>query len=211
MLLSERIETFRESIESSSFVLDPPDVHHEFVSDMHGRKLDFDKIETGTELYKEWVGLNAQFIEETFVDLPSVLLGVAKGTNRLALDVARRFEGKMIGLVSEKDPDNNKRLLLGKFATKVVNSLEPKHVVVVEDVGTTGSNSVQVATSALDAGARKVTVVTTWKRREKLERLEEAGIPHLAIIDKPLATYSPEDCVDHGYCAQGADFIPLDN
>ena len=40
-------EIFRQHILAAG-VLDPEGVHHEFVSGMHGRKLDFDTIPTGS-------------------------------------------------------------------------------------------------------------------------------------------------------------------
>jgi hypothetical protein len=86
------IEVFQAHILEAG-VLDPPNVHHEFVSGKHGRKLDFDTIDDESDLYKEWVGANVDFISDQFSQIPEVILGVANGTNRLALDVARRFNG----------------------------------------------------------------------------------------------------------------------
>jgi orotate phosphoribosyltransferase-like protein len=202
------IAAFKENIINSGYVLDPEGVHHEFVSGMHGQKLDFDNIEESDPLYSQWTEVAAGYIEEKYdVSLPEIIIGVANGTNRTALDTARRFGGRVLGLVSEKDPQNSKKLWLSGMAANVISAMRPNLVVVLEDVGTTGSNSVQVATACRDQGAKEVEVVTTWKRREKLERLEEAGVPYRAIIDEPLPTYSPEDCKDHGFCSQGYEFI----
>jgi orotate phosphoribosyltransferase len=91
-----------------------------------------------------------------------------------------------------------------------IAGVKPELVVVFEDVGTTGSNSVQVARGALEAGALAVEVVTTWKRQPALGRLDEAGIPYRAIIDEVLPTYSPLECQTdpNGFHARGWDFIP---
>jgi orotate phosphoribosyltransferase len=206
--LATQIAAFRENIMDSGYVLDPEPVHSEFVSGKHGRKLDFDKIDDDDPLYKEWTEIAADFIQQEFPRLPEVIIGVANGTNRTALDTARRFNGQVLGLVSEKDPDNSKRLYLSSIAGRAIEAIKPELVVVLEDVGTTGSNSVQVAVDSRDAGARSVEVVTTWQRREHLERLEEAGIPHRAIINEPLPTYTPEECRSHGFCAEGWEFKP---
>lgn len=206
--LDQQVAHFRESIIGSGIVLDPEGTHHEFVSGMHGQKLDFDKIESGSPLYQEWVDVNAAFIKDKYPSIPTFILGVANGTNRLSEDVAPVLGGDVDGLITEKDEDNSKIIRLTHMADKAIRMVQPELVVVVEDVGTTGSNSVQAAVAAKEAGAKRVEVVTTWKRRRKLERLEEAGIPYQAIIDEPLTTYSPGECEAEGFCARGWEFIP---
>jgi hypothetical protein len=205
-------EAFRAAV--VPVVLDPEGTHHEFVSGMHGQKLDYDLLQTGTPLYNEWVGVNADFIDnaiaQEFRTRPQVIVGVANGTNRLALDVAREFDGEAVGLVSEKDPENSKRLYLPEMGKLVIAALKPELAVVVEDVGTTGSNSVQIAKGVLEAGAQDVVVVITHQRREELQKLDQAGIKYRAIINDPLPTFSPEDCATaaDGFCARGWEFIP---
>jgi hypothetical protein len=213
--LATQIEAFRENIINSGYVLDPEGTHQEFVSGKHGRKLDFDNIDREGQLYDEWISVTAGFLQEEFPTLPEMIIGVANGTNRPALDTALRIVdgsiGEVIGLVSAKDKANSKKLYLGAIATEAIKVKKPELVVVFEDVGTTGSNSVQVATACLKSGAQSVEVVTTWQRREKLEKLDEANIPHRAIINEPLPTYDPEECKEHGFCAQGWEFIPREN
>ncbi len=200
------IARFRDHIIEGG-VLDAEGTHHEFVSGMHGQKLDFDIIKNEDPLYQEWITATANFIRRE-LRLPEVIIGVANGTNRVALDVARRFNGDVLGLVSEKDQQNSKILRLSSAAERVFGLMRPEFVVVKEDVGTTGSNSVQVATQALEAGAQHVLVLATWKRRAQLERLDEAGIDYAAMIDEPLTTYTPEECTAEGFCADGWKFIP---
>lgn len=203
------IETFRNHIiESEVRVMDPEGVHHEFSAGGHGQKLDFDNIPTGSELYNEWVQTAADYIHEEYDELPDVILGVANGTNRVALDVARKFDGAVFGAVSGKSPENSKKLYLPKSTLRLIGGMVPKFVLVLEDVGTTGSNSVQVAEQARATGAKHVEVLDTWQRRPQLERLDEAGIAYRAIINEPLTTYSPEECRESGFCAQGWEFIP---
>ncbi len=202
---------FRDHIIESGYVLDPEGEHSEFVSGMHGQKLDFDNIDEKTDpLYTEWIDVNEGFIRDNFPRIPEMILGVANGTNRVARDTADRFEGDVLYLRSKKDKQDSKILYLPEMAKVALSAIKPNLVVVTEDVGTTGSNSVQVAVQALEAGAKEVIVVNTWKRRERLEKLEEAGIEYLPIIDEPLPTFKPEDCVTlvEGFCKRGWIFKP---
>lgn len=203
------VEGFKNRLINSGYVLDPEGTHHEFASGMHGQKLDFDNIASGDPLYPEWVDATVTFLEEEYSPLPEVLIGVANGTNRLSLDVARHFGGYMLGLVSAKDTENNKKLYLPEDTKEALKRAQPGLAVVLEDVGTTGSNSVQVAVAA--AGyVPTVEVLTTWQRRSSLERLVAENIPYSAIINDPLPTFSPEACQTdpNGFCARGWDFIP---
>lgn len=205
------IEAFKNRIIECGYVLDPEGVHSEFVTGMHGQKLDFDNVDEKTDaLYHKWIDVNEAFIRQEYDPVPEMLLGVANGTNRVSIDTARRFGGEMLGLESRKNPENSKVLHLTALALKVIGALKPALLVVVEDVGTTGSNSVQVAVQAREAGAKAVEVVTTWKRRQRLERLEEVGIPYRAIIDEPLPTFTPEECATdpNGFHARGWEFKP---
>jgi orotate phosphoribosyltransferase len=202
-----KVEEFRENLLQAG-ILDPEGTHHEFVSGMHGRKLDFDLIEDGTPLYSDWISVNAEYIRQQFDELPEVVLGVANGTNRVAIDTAAELGSGVLGLVTQKDVQTSKIITLPEEAKRVITEVEPRLVVVTEDVGTTGSNSVQAAVAAQEAGAQNVEVVTTWKRWENLERLDEAGIAYRAIINEALVTYSPEECAAEGFCTYGWELIP---
>lgn len=225
MALAEQIEGFREDILEGG-ILDPNGIHHEFVSGAHGQKLDFDLIPTYKDgssednpdlpkkffyLYEKWISTAARFIQEEFPRMPEVILGVANGTNRVAKDVAivlsELTDEKLRGYATEKDKENEKILWLPEKVEDKITKLAPELVVVIEDVGTTGSQSVQVAQQAIGAGANRVVVVPTWQRQERLARLDEAGIEYRSIIHEPLPTYSPDDCVKTGFCSQGWGFI----
>lgn len=206
------LEVFRSEIITGGLVMDPEGVHHEFVSGLHGQKLDFDNIPEDSELYRDWVGVNVDFIRNTYTQIPGALIGVANGTNRLARDVGAVMFGETTALPSAKDPENSKRLYLPEYTHKFLEIMQPKLAIVLEDVGTTGSNSVQVAEAALDAGAEYVEVVLTWQRRAQLERLREAKIPYRSIIEEALPTFTPGvdgTCATdpNGFCARGWEFI----
>lgn len=203
-------EAFKQHVIDSGIVLDPEGTHHEFVSGMHGQKLDFDNIPDDTPLYREWVDTTTRFLVTTYDPLPKVIVGVANGTNRLARDVGTKLFGYSHSAPSAKDPENSKRLYLPDWAGRLIAALTPELVVVLEDVGTTGSNSVQVAQAVLDAGAQSAEVVVSWQRREQLERLDEAEVPYRAVIYDPLPTFTPEACAAEaeGFCARNWKFIP---
>ena len=206
---SPNTRTFREDLLAYG-VLQNDGQHQEFREGMHGQKLDFDVIERDSPLYREWVGINMAFIAEQFVPAPEVVLGVANGTNRLALDVACNFDGNLIGLKTAKDSEDHRSIYLPDFSRKVMRALRPELVVVLEDVGTTGSSSVQAAEAALDNGAQHVEVVVTWQRRSQLEKLQAAEIPYRSIIFEPLPTFEPADCASNpdGFCARGWELVP---
>lgn len=203
------VEAFKDKIIENGYVLDPEGTHSEFVSGMHGQKLDFDNIDERTDpLYHEWIDVQEGFIRENFSRLPDIILGVANGTNRVAYSLGERFKGDVIPFASRKEQKDSKKLFLPEMAELALRAIRPELVVVVEDVGTTGSNSVQIARHALQNGAGDVIVVATWKRREHLELLEVAGVEHLAIIDEPLDTFTPDECLDdpNGFCARNWEF-----
>lgn len=199
------MNTFKNKLIDAG-ILDPVKMHHEFVSGMHGQKLDFDKIKTGSRLYKEWAEQNAEEIKNRFRMPPEVILGVANGTNRLALDVARRFDGRTIGLTTERGR-NPKTIKLTKLARRVIGAVQPELVLVLEDVGTTGKSSVQPAREALETGAKNVEVIISWQRQPDLLELDKEGIPYHSLINYPLATYTPKECQQSGFCSKGWDLI----
>jgi orotate phosphoribosyltransferase len=205
------VESFKQNIIDCGYVLDQAGTHSEFVSGMHGRKLDFDNLDQKSDpLYHEWIDVQQEFITKTFSKVPKFILGVANGTNRVAYSLGERFKGQTIPFASRKNEKASKEIYLPELAKTALWAMRPSLVLVVEDVGTTGSNSVQVARQALESGADEAIVVTTWKRRANLERLDEASIEYLAIIDDPLPTFTPEDCVSDpsGFCARQWEFKP---
>ena len=219
MALAEQVKDFRNSLLDEN-ILDPAGVHHEFNAGGHGRKLDFDLIPTYaatsrsefSPLYANWLQVTTGFIQTEFPELPQVILGVANGTNRVAKDVALRLNREtgahVLGYATVKDEANDRVLWLPRRVEDKLSKTAPELVVVVEDVGTTGSQSVQIAEQALGAGAQKVVVVPTWQRQDSLWRLDEVDIEYRAIIHETLPTYTAEECARTGFCAQGWELIP---
>lgn len=199
------VANFENELLTSGKVIDPEGEHSEFVSGMHGQKVDFDKLDDKDPLYGQWIEIGANYMKgEMLPGLPEFIVGVANGTNRVVHDISKLMRGRVVALESEKDEVDSKVLRLKAVTKQIVRAVRPALAVVFEDVGTTGSNSVQVAEQLLEAGAGDVIVVSTWQRREHLELLEKAGIEHQAIINHPLPTFSPEDCQNdpNGFCAR---------
>jgi phosphoribosylpyrophosphate synthetase len=198
---------FKQHITESE-ILDPEGVHHEFVSGMHGRKLDFDAIPTDNDLFLEWVAIVAQAVRELYPDVPLdklVLLSVAGGTNRLVGPVAKLLGGGVHALLTEKV--SPKAVKLTAEAEKMITKLQPDLVLAVEDVGTRGTTSASAVVAARAAGATRVEALNTWQRREQLEELEAIDAVYHSIINDVLPTLSPEECRASGYCAQGWQYI----
>lgn len=192
-------------------IFDPHWTHREFKSGMHGQEANLgeEHLPPGSELYDEYVDVNVGAICGNYLwpkqNGPLFVIGVANGTNRLAVDVGEKVPGA-IGFETEKDADDN--IHLTRVAKRAIEVIRPNLAVVVENVGTTGGSALQVAEAILEAGARHVVVQVTLQRRERLERLDDVGIRYRSIIKRILPTYTPEECNDHGFCAHGWYFIP---
>lgn len=198
---------FRNHILDSG-VLDPEGVHHEFVSGMHGRKLDFDLIPDESELFGEWVNVCARRIEDLYEHddwIKLALMSVANGTNRLVEPVAIELGAHYSTLLTEKI--SPKEVALTRRSVVRLQSLEPDLVVAIEDVGTSGSTAATAVTSAREHGARRVEALNTWQRREQLEALVGIDAVYHSIIYEPLPTLTPEECQATGYCSWGWEYI----
>ena len=204
--MMERIQNFKERAVTAG-LMDPDGVHHEFKSGMHGQKLDFDVIFKQNEaLAAELNQLVADYIELRYGMKPDMVVGVADGTNGPAQEVAAHLS--VPGFESRKLADK-KTLLLRDQTVDMIEQEHPSFAVVYEDVGTTGSSSVQIAKQLLAAGVEKVVVLNIWKRTARLQKLEEAGIEYAAMINEPLPTYSAEQCAESGFCSNPNEtFIP---
>lgn len=186
----------------SEGILDDETIHHEFVSGMHGRKLDFDKIPTGSELYLLWVDAYVDYIKANYPEQPDVILGVANGANRLAVSIAAKLGGGTMGLMTEKE--TSKASKFHPSVEDVIRGYKPEFLLIVEDVGTAGTTSATAAQKALEAGAQRVEVLNTWQRSDALTKLEEAGIAYKSMIVDPLPNYQPDDCA---YCKSGVELV----
>lgn len=200
---------FKQSLAES--ILDPEGVHHEFVSSLHGRKLDFDLIPTNSPLFKEWVEVAAQSLQGLYPNADwsqTVLLSVANGTNRLVEPVAKIINSGVTALKTEKLTP--KSVKLTNAAKQFIQANKPQLVIAIEDVSTKGTTLASAVLAAWSAGAKNVEAIDTWQRREKLEELDKIKVRYHSIIKEILPNLEPEECRSKGYCAKGWQFIPHD-
>ena len=102
--------------------------------------------------------------------------------------------------MAEKN-DDGKTASLHKSVEDVISGYKPKFVLIVEDVGTTGSFSSSVAKLVKAAGAQRVEVLNTWQRSARLPRLEEENVPYRSIIKEEFPNYQPDACE---FCKSGS-------
>ncbi|HEX5797660.1 MAG TPA: hypothetical protein VFX86_04705 [Candidatus Saccharimonadales bacterium] len=191
------VEEFKQKILSSG-ILDKEGVHHVFSQGLHGRKIDFDLIPDGSELFQKWVDITAGFIQTNYPRLPETVIGVANGTNRLAMAVAAKLGVK--GLDTVKPEGSRNQPILTEESARQLKKLNPKLIVILEDVGTRGTNSSSVARSVHKLGFDNLEVINTWQRSETLLLLDEMNVPYKALIKEVLPSYHLENCE---YCKKG--------
>lgn len=209
--LQANIHDFRDRVLTDPIgVLDPEGVvHHEFVSGNHGRKLDFDKIETDSDFYIDWVSVYARAIKAMYPDkLPDALVGIANGANRLSESVSHLLGKQVLGLTTVKM--DAKTVRLDDEALEAIERNGVRFALTIEDVGTTGSTTATAVNHLREIGVRRIEAVTTWQRNPSLPYLGELRIPYGSVIPEPLPMFSPENCASDpaGYCATGIKLVP---
>lgn len=202
MSLEEKTLEFKQKIIDSGIV-DGEGVHHVFSQGLHGQKIDFDLIEDTSELYGEWVDLTAEFITQNYDSPPDIVVGVANGTNRLAISVAEALGSNVAGLVTVKPGGSRNQPVLTDESAKKIQSLKPKSALILEDVGTRGTNSASVYRSLKQTGVGDIEVLNTWQRSENLALLDDEGAKYRAVIKDVLTNYTLEECEKSGFCSKG--------
>jgi hypoxanthine phosphoribosyltransferase len=205
--VQKAVDEFRDRVFTDPIgVLDPEDLHHEFVSGNHGRKLAFDKIEEGTDMFIHWMSVYARAVREMYpTRRPDVVVGIANGANRVA-----RHVGSLIGVQAlETVKLNAKTVVLNDEALAYLDDNEVRFALITEDVGTTGNTSMTAANHLRELGVRRIEVVNGWQRNPSLSVFEENRLPYQAVVNHPLPMFSAEACASDpaGYCAQGVDLI----
>jgi len=200
------VETFERHLRQADIV-DPYGIHSEFsqTPGLHGQKIDFDRIESGSALFDEWVDVTAEAIDDLYSGglRPEVLVAVANGTNRLVQPVAEKLGKGVVGLMTKKVEGG--LVVLTPESYQRVKGIKPELAVVLDDVGTTGRNARSAVRYTKNAGAKKVEVLYTWQRQSSLEELNNRRIRYNSIIRTILPTFTPSDCAENsdGLCAQG--------
>ncbi len=204
MNLALKRKKFLASLVSSE-TFDSEGVHHEFNQGLHGKKIDFDKIANGTPLFYEWVELVAEALQN-YPQLPGALVGVANGTNRIVAAVSRKLGNKPLVLETVKDKRSGP--ILTQESRKIIQTEKPAFIVIVEDVGSRGTNSLSVTRSLQEVGATRIEVLNTLQRSQELELLRASGVPYKSILKYVLPTYTANECKKLGYCSRGWKLIP---
>jgi orotate phosphoribosyltransferase len=171
--------------------IDPVGVHHEFKRGKHGRKIDFEVVEGDPELFEIWVAEVADFISSNYEVIPDLLVSVANGTNRLTESVATKLG---IGFALTEKVDGI--AVLSEGVTEVIHEASPDFALVLEDIGTTGYSSNNVAQQIKQLGAKRVEVLNSWQRMPELIYLIASRVAYKSLIVdyESVATYEPEDC-----------------
>lgn len=196
-----KTEELKDQILTSG-ILDKEGVHHVFSQGLHGRKIDFDLIPDDSELFQLWVEVTAEFIRNNYSKLPQAVVGVANGTNRLAMEVADKLGVK--ALITVKPEGVRNQPVLTEEAKKLLSEIKPESLVILEDVGTRGTNSASVSKSLKEEGFDNFEVINTWQRSESLPLLDEINVPYKAVIKEVLISYKPEEC---DYCKKGWELL----
>lgn len=201
------VEVFKHNLIDAGIV-DPNGVHHEFVSGLHGQKIDFDSVPDESDLFQEWVAVFGDAIDLRYPaqDYPKiVVMSVANGTNRVVDPIAERLGPRATAIQTVKV--SAKAVELTPEAIEKLLRADPDMVVAAEDVGTKGTTSASAVVSARKVWNGPIEAMNTWQRRPELEELIGIGATYSSIIFEPMPSLTPEQCLSTGFCAQGWQFI----
>ena len=191
-------------------VLDQDGVHHEFVTGVHGQKLDFDKIKTHSDFYIQWVCVYARAVRAIYADaeLPDAIVGIANGANRLAHSISAFLGDRVISLETEKIDDKSVRLTFDSIEKIENNKIDS--ILIIEDVGTSGSTVATAVDDLLKHGISNIAAINFWQCTKTLQKLDKMGIGYYAAIDDVLPTFEPDKCKTdpNGFCKREFVFIP---
>ncbi len=183
--------------------------HSEFRDGLHGYKADYESVAPpDSELFDEGVDILANFVQDRFnyPIQPNLIIGVANGANALALAVAKKIGSGCLGLQTAKTFSDPSRLEIPFFSERLIQEIDPEFALVLDDVGTTGSSTAQVALLCQQLGIPRVEALYLLQRSKSLDRLAEIGVAHQAVIERPMDNYTPEQCLVDGPCSED---IPL--
>lgn len=204
-------EQFRDHIIESGIVLDPDKVHRQFTGDMHGQKLDFDNIPDDHPLMQEWIEILEENLREIYAPRhlgKIALLGLEKGTTRLVEPLVERLGRPWTAAYTEKIGPGAREVRLTKNSVIRLQIMQPDVIIELEDASTEGTVAASAAVDVRKYGPWPIEMLTTWQRREQLEKLQALEVPYHAVIYEPLLTYKPEECLATGFCADGWKLIP---
>ncbi len=189
-------------------------VHHEFVTGVHGIKIDFDVTHNNrsSPLYIAGVMFKASLImRESGGEGVIGILGIDTGTTRHAKDVATvitsaGFAMRAVALTTHKRiEDGKKHIELTDETRELVSAHKIRHIAIDDDTGTTGSSTAQPVPALRDLGVEDISVYYDWIRNPELPYLDELGVAYEGIIRVCLPDYEPDDCE---LCDSNVPLIP---
>jgi len=205
---SRQADAYYQSLEMSSLV--ETEQHHEFRDGLHGFKMDFEAVAPfGSKYFDDGVELMADYIadEHNYPRLPSVLIGVANGANQLAMSVAEELGPEVKGIQTSKAINDRSRLQLPVFNERQLIRAHPMFALVLDDVGTSGSSTAQVANLCSELKIPQVEALYLIQRSAKLRHLGEIGIKFQAVIYKPMDNFTAEECQQSGPCSEPIELV----
>ncbi len=205
--MNSNIERLERMIMAEPGVYDPPNVHHEFAGGGHGRKLSLIEIDQNSPTYILMIETEAETIKNLYYPLPDVLVGMANSANRIASDTS-----KYLGITALETEKNELGNIVPTFLARLaLKKIEPEFMLVIEDVGTTGSSVAKFINNLQSKyDVPSIEVLFTWLRQPELPILKRKNIPYSTVINHPLKTYSSaKECYEDplGYCANGIQLI----
>lgn len=179
------------------------EVHHEFVSGVHGIKIDFDVThkDRSSSLYIAGVMLKASEIMRSFDGQGYIgVLGIDTGTTLHAKDVASvitasGFAMQAIALTTKKRIEDGQKVIeVTDEASSAIVDYKINHVAIDDDVGTTGSSTAQPIDKLRELGVDNIAVFYDWIRNPSLPHLDAKEVAYSGIIRACLTDYDPSDC-----------------
>jgi orotate phosphoribosyltransferase len=200
----------KERLLAAPGVVDPITQHHEFVGGTHGRKCDIDEVPEDSELFRDMVELTASAIQDAYDPLPDMLIGVANGANRFIPHVTGLLGIEVSGRKTWKNPLDKRDIRLTERTQKAISRTHPKLTLVLDDLGTEGTNAARVVRQARKAGAQNTEALYIVHRNDRLVRLDELDVVYWGIIrvKDELPTYTKAECKARYYCKQGVELKP---
>ncbi len=213
--MSQPIEVFRNNLIEGN-IRDPEGVHHEFVGEFHGVKLDFDRIPDDSELFDQWVDITAAEISKKYPEQEYgrlVLIGVAHGTNRLVGPVAEQLGRRRAEYVeTRKVRSDGDTVSFSDEEFMKLYSLRSNMGIVCEDVIKSGFTTATAVVAArfLIADRDRLQVLGTWQRRKSAMYLKLLKAKYGAIIHEPMEDFTAAQCEAEGPCSLGWELVKRD-
>lgn len=190
-------------------------IHHEFVSGLHGEKLDFDRVyqRRRSPTYLLGLVLKGQLIHDISPNDRIGIVGIANGATQHAVDLSRYMQFRYpylsdSPLVTTKRIEGQQKIVeLTSESHHTLGSQSIDTVVLDDDVGTTGSSTAQPVPDLLNIGFDDIFAAYDWIRSDHLPYLDELGVPAYGLIEEVLPNFTPSQCNEVGLCMQGLELV----